>query len=191
MDIQFWIWLIIIVITLIARASRQKRPQPPSREEYREEEKPNSPPLTFEELLREIQAAKEQRQPPSKESARQVRQSEPIRPYVEAESEPTVYKEVDYDDNLGEEEQDLETVTGTRDDSQSMDVYERAKREAFSRPSLEVTLKLEDTIVRFGQFKEYETAPQKAPMADFLVEIKDPEGFKKAFIMSEILTRKF
>jgi hypothetical protein len=187
MDIQFWIWLIIIVITLIARASRQKRPQPPARDDYGEEEKPNSPPLTFEELLREIQEAKEQRQQPSREP-RQIRPAEPIRPYVEAEPEPTAYKEIDYDDNVGEEEQDLETVT---DDRQTMDAYERAKREAFSRPSLEETLKLEDTIVRFGQFKGYETQVDKAPMADFLSEIKDPEGFRKAFIMSEILTRKF
>jgi hypothetical protein len=191
MDIQFWIWLIIIVITLIARASRQKRPQPPPREDYQEKEKPSSRPLTFEELLKEIQAAKEQRQQAPQEPARQIRPAEPMRPYAEAEPEPTVYKEVDYDDNVGEEEQDLETITEERDDRQSTDVYERAKREAFSRPSLEETLKLEDTIVRFGQFKGYETQTQKAPMADFLAEIKDPEGFRKAFIMSEILTRKF
>jgi len=182
MDIQFWIWLIIIVITLIARARKQKpRPQPREEQESWEQERPSSKPLTFEELLKEIQAAKQQQKAPA----------EPIRPYVQKAPEPTVYKEVDYDDDVAEEEQDLETIPAARDDRSSMDVYERAKREAFSRPSLEETMKLEDTVVRFGQFKGYESAAEKAPMADFLAEIKDPEGFRKAFIMSEILTRKF
>jgi hypothetical protein len=189
MDIQFWVWLIIIVITLIARASRQKpRQQPPPQDEHPEQEAPSNRPLTFEELLREIQAAKEQRQP-REEASRPIRQAEPIRSYQEPEQ--TTHKELDYDDNLGEEEQDLETVGSQQDDQKSTDVYERAKRDAFFRPSLEETLKLEDTVVRFGQFKEYESHTEKAPMADFLAEIKDPEGFRKAFIMSEILTRKF
>jgi hypothetical protein len=185
MDIQFWVWVIIIVITLIARARKQKQPpQPQQPDENWEQEKPGSRPLTFEELLKEIQAAKEPQQKPA---------SEPIRPYRQTETrpQPTVYKELDYDDDLGEEEQDLETLTPERDDRNAADVYERAKQEAFSRPSLEETMKLEDTVVRFGQFKEYESQQEKAPMADFLAEIKDPEGFRKAFIMSEILTRKF
>src|SRR5690349_4611707 len=123
MDLQFWIWLIIIVITLIARASKKKPPQPAPPEDYEEREQPSSKPLTFEELLREIQAAKQQRRP----------EPEPVRPFRQPEPQPTVYKEIDYDDDLKEEEEDLETVPAAKDDSTAMDVYERAKREAFSR----------------------------------------------------------
>lgn len=185
MDIQFWIWLIIIVITLIARATRQKPKQQPQQEAEWDEtrqEGQGKRPMSFEELLKEIQAAKEGRQPTQQASPPQA---EPIRRY--RQPEPT-YQEVDYDDNIGEEEQDLETVT---DDQRTIDIYETAKRQAFTRPSLEETMKLEDTVVRFGQFKSYEPTEQKHPMADFLAEIKDPEGFKKAFIMSEVLARRF
>jgi len=185
MDTQFWIWLIIIVITLVARAYRAKsKPQPREDAEPRRQEGPSHRPLTFEELLKEIQSAnepKEVNEPPF----------EPVRPYraepVYRKPEPT-YQEVDYDDNLGEEEQDLETAV---DDSKTTDIYETAKQQAFARPSLEETMKLEDTVVRFGQFKEYESHIEKGPMADFLAELRDPQGFRKAFIMSEILKTKF
>jgi hypothetical protein len=188
MDIQFWIWLIIIVITLIARAVRKKPEQRPRQEERWDEdsrpEEKSQRPMSFEELLREIQESKETRETPAPAA--------PIKPYRIPEPayrppEPT-YQDVDYDDNIGEEAQDLETVTA---DQTSTDIYERAKQQAFLRPSLEETMKLEDTVIRFGQFKGYETTEEKAPLAGFLAELKDPEGFKKAFIMSEILQRKF
>jgi hypothetical protein len=187
MDIQFWIWLIIIVITLIARATKKKPPEQRPRQEERwdEQSRPEEKsqrPMSFEELLREIQESKDTREAPEA----------PIKPYRIPEPayrppQPT-YQEVDYDDNIGEEEQDLETIG---DEQKSTEIYERAKQQAFSRPSLEETMKLEDTVIRFGQFKEYETVVENRPMAAFLEEIKDPEGFKKAFIMSEILQRKF
>jgi hypothetical protein len=186
MDIQFWIWLAIIVITFLARA-RKKNPkaQPPAeRESWERNEPPSSKPLTFDELLREIQAAKELRRPEPEP------EPEPYRPR-QLQSAPPINQEVDYDDDVRDEDQSLETIPAGRDDSQSTEAYERAKREAFYRPSLEETMKLEDTVMRFGQFKGYESAPEKAPMADFLAELHDPEGIKKAFIMSEILTRKF
>jgi len=184
MDFQFWITLIIIVVTLIARAVRKKPEQRPRQEEFNQPEEPSQRPISFEELLREIQEGKSTREAPAPEA--------PIKPYRIPEPayrppEPT-YQEVDYDDNIGEEEQDLETIG---DEQKSTEIYERAKQQAFSRPSLEETMKLEDTVIRFGQFKEYETTEVKNPMAGFLAEIKDPEGFKKAFIMSEILQRKF
>jgi len=184
MDIQFWIWLIIIVVTLIARATRKKPEQRPRQDEQTRPEERSPLPMSFEELLREIQEAKGTQQAPAPET--------PIKSYRIPEpayrpQEPT-YQEVDYDDNLGEEEQDLETVS---DDRTATDIYERAKQQAFSRPSLEETMKLEDTVIKFGQFRGYETTEEKNPLAGFLNEIKDPEGFKKAFIMSEILQRKF
>jgi hypothetical protein len=71
------------------------------------------------------------------------------------------------------------------------DIYENAKKEAFLRPSLEETLKLEDTIVRFNPFKGYQREESRNLAAELAKEIQNPTGFKKAFIMSEILQRRF
>src|SRR5205085_4347491 len=99
MDIQFWIWLIIIVITLIARATRKKpTEQPRQGGEFNEPgRETGQKPMSFEELLREIQSAKEGR--PVREPA-QLPSAEPMKSY--RATEPT-FREVDYDDNIGEE----------------------------------------------------------------------------------------
>lgn len=174
-NIQFWIWVIVIVITLIARARRKKQPadpdssEMPSRPQARKEEGPKS--MTFEELLREIETAKNPFPKPIPAKAQDL---------------------VDYDDNLEEETKSLEkTDYAYPQRQQANDTYEKAKQEAFFRPSLEETLKLQDTIVRFGQFKGYQHEDRISPAAEFAREIKNPSGFKKAFIMSEILKRRF
>ena len=174
-NIQFWIWVIVIVITFIARLRSKKEPakrdssQVPSRPLPKEEE--SSKPLTFEELLREIQAAKAPQPMP----------------------QPTKTVEVvDYDDAIEEEAKSLEnTDYRYPQPQQTLDIYEKAKQEAFFRPSLEETLRLQDTIIRFGQFKGYQHEEQVSVAAEFAREIKNPVGFKKAFIMSEILKRRF
>jgi hypothetical protein len=71
------------------------------------------------------------------------------------------------------------------------ETYEEAKRQAFNRPSLEETMRVEDTVVKFGKFKAFEQATERDLMAEYLKEFQDPEGFRKAFVMSEILQRKF
>jgi hypothetical protein len=181
MDIQFWIWLAIIVITLIARARRAKsKPQP---REDAEPDRQEGRPVTFEELLKEIQSAKQPR-----EVAERPVEPEPYHEKPVYRQPEPAYGEVDYDDNLGEEEQDLETIV---DDRKSVDIYESAKQQAFSRPSLEETMKLEDTIVRFGQFKGYESKVEQDPLPGFLADLRDPQGIRRAFVLSEILKPKF
>lgn len=176
MDTQFWVWLIIVVITLLARGLSKKKEGPQQQqpdEDYGEPSQPSSKPISFEELLREIQA--------SKAPAR--REPEPVKPAPQY---------VDYDDNLGEEEQDLEEVDY---DYQKQDniyqVYEDAKQQAFMRPSLEEEdPQIANRDMKFEHFKGYDQEVRKANFA-FLAELRDPEGFKKAFIMSEILNRKY
>lgn len=130
--------------------------------------------LTFEELLREITE--------SKTSAPAPKTS-----YERADTEV-----IDYDDNLGEEEQDLEEVDYSYKKKDDIyDVYERAKRDAFVRPSLEETMNVQNTVVSFGKFKEFELESKRDLMAAYLSDFKDPEGLKKAVVMSEILKRKF
>lgn len=185
MDLQFWIWLIAIVAMFVARAMRKPPQGPPAPDQPRsadDDSPPDNKPITFEELLREIQQAKTPPKPAPRAPQMQTR------PSYKPAAPPKSY-EVDYDDDIEEEEKDLETIPAS--DDRSTAVYENAKREAFQRKSLEETLKLSDTDTKFSHFKGYDEVPQKNVAKDILKEFADPEGFKKAFIMSEILKRKF
>ena len=180
MGIQFWIWLAIIVITFIARA-RKKNEQPPQRPNPRSPERqPRQPanfpepvdrPVTFEELLREIQAAK---------NPKPVLQQKP-------------QEVVDYDDDLEEEYKEPKRVDyDLNRDDKVYEIYEQSKKEAFFRPSLEETMKLEDTNVTYSKFDEYkQPETNRGELLSYLKDMKDPRGLKKAFVMSEILKRKF
>jgi hypothetical protein len=175
MDIQFWIWLIVIVITLIARANKKKPQQPfePRQPDYREPAPDTTldKPITFEDLLKEIQAAKAPKPvvaPPAKK-----------------------YDFEDYDDDIKEEAEVVERADYRSEDS-IYDTYEKAKRDAFSKASLEETLKVEDTVVKFEQQKGYQqVADREAAVNEYVKELKNPTSFKKAFILSEILGRRF
>jgi hypothetical protein len=191
MDLQFWIWLIAIVAMFVARAMR-KSPQAPQptgeqRNDSDDDESSGNKPMTFEELLREIQQSKT---PPRPEVKREV--SSPFgRRLISRPTPPAKSYEVDYDDDIPDEEQDLETIPVQREERAS-EAYEQAKRDAFQQKSLEETMKLADTEMKFTHFKGYDDAPKQPTMAhNILREFSDPEGFKKAFIMSEILKRKF
>lgn len=165
----------MIIITLIARA--KKTPQQPTGSADRAEDSPRPAPgkaITFEDLLREIQQGKTLTQP------------EPIAP----KSKP--YDFVDYDDDLEEEEKSLEDVTyDAAKDDEVLKTYEAAKREAFNRPSLETIDQPRDGNVQFGHFREYDKKIREKPGLKFLKELKNPEGFRKAVILSEILNRKY
>ncbi len=179
-DFQFWIYLILGVVYLINRARKKREAEPvnpPSDRSERQFDQQKAVPsvpqkgLSFEELLREITEAKA-----------------PTKPVVLPTS-----KYVDYDDNLQEEEQDLEDVSGDyrSKDKAFYDTYEEAKRQAFNRPSLEETLKLADTDMKFGKFTVFEEESQTNQLNDYLKQLRDPEGFKKAFVLSQVLQRRY
>jgi hypothetical protein len=178
MDIQFWVWLIVIVITLIARASK-KKPQSSDQDQGGNTNIPSgdtSKPVTFEDLLREIQAAKAPKTKPA-----------PVVPKADA---PRQYDFEDYDDNLSDETKSLEQ-TNYYDNDKTYETYENAKKAAFSRASLEETMKIEDTEVRFNQFKEYSKQESQNLAAQYAKELQDPKSFKRALILSEILNKRF
>lgn len=185
-DIQFWIYLIAGAIYLINRARKKRAAEPVDvpesktqrRFEQQFEQQADTQPapqkgLTFEELLREITEAKA----PS-----------PAKPIPQPRAEY-----VDYDDEVEEEEQDLEDVSGDyrKKDKAFYDTYEEAKKQAFNRPSLEEKVKLSDTDMKFGKFAMFEEESQKNYLNDYLKELKDPDGFKKAFVLSEVLQRRY
>ncbi|MEI9922104.1 MAG: hypothetical protein WDO14_25400 [Bacteroidota bacterium] len=166
MGLSFWIYIVIAIVAFIVRQMKKsaktthETPSRTSGGDYSD----SKPAMTFEELLREIQASKTPPQP----------------------AQPARVERTDY------EAKSLETIpTRKYDDTHSLEIYEKAKNEAFSRPSLEETLKLSDTVMKYSHFKEYEEASKNSVAKEVLADLKEPEGFKKAFIMSEILKRKF
>lgn len=166
-NIQFWIWLIVIVVTLIARARKQSTTPRPAKPVTPSEPKEDfNRPLTFEELLKEIESAKK---PTPKVTV-------PSYQVDKAEDEGKSLEDINYQ------------YPGP---DKSNEIYEQAKREAFNRPSLEETLKLEDTVVRFNRFRVYGESQRPLLAAGISEELRNPSGFRKAFIMSEILARRF
>ena len=137
-------------------------------ESVKQQEAPKQQPkaMTFEELMREIMDAKTG-----------APRQEPV---------------VDYDDQIGEEERDLEDVNyDNRKDSEVVATYERAKKEAFYRPSLEETMKVGDTVVSFGKFKEFERTKESNLAEQYMNAFGDMDQVRKAVVMSEILKPKF
>jgi hypothetical protein len=179
MDIQFWIWLIVVVVTLIARASKKKSGSvKPDQRNFDEpySEASETKPISFEDLLREIQSAKSPK---------------PVTPKPIAVSKPQPAY-VDYDDDLEDEIQPTKMRNYGSEDT-IYETYEKAKSEAFKRPSLEDTLKLGDTNMKFEKLKgfhHYEIGEDK-PVSRYVKELRNPSSFKRAFVLSEILKRKY
>ncbi len=184
-SIQFWIWLIVIVVTFLARSKKKQSdestPTFGGDEPFNSPSQPTQKPVSFEDLLREIQASKPAPSSPSLPAP------------IPAKAPVTVKKQdyIDYDDDLEEEEVVERVDYRKRDQDKTFETYEKAKQAAFNRPSLEETMKIEDTVVKFGQFKGYQQESQAVPALAYVKDLQDPEGFKKAFILSEILNRKF
>jgi len=181
-DFQFWLYIIIGVIYLLSRFLKKPQQKPTDIPDFKPEKsaprfepptvKPSASPskmLTFEELLKEITESKTQ--------------AKPVVPPQE--------KYVNYDEELVEEEQDLEDVEYDYKKDKVAVEYEAAKQQAFFRPSLEETLNIKDTDTSFGKFKEFAQQEQSNLMDRYLIDFYDPEGLKKAIVMSEILQRKF
>src|SRR5687767_10089036 len=186
-DYQFWLYIIIAAIYVLTRFFKKPAQQQPTDVPDLNPEKPvrrfEPPPvkpraepsrtLTFEELLKEITESKTQPKP------------QPKAEYV------------DYDDEIAEEIpqseeiQDLEDVDYDYKKDKVVVEYEQAKRQAFLRPSLEETLNIKDIDTRFEKFKVFETTSQSNLVDKYLTDFYDPEGLKKAIVMSEILQRKF
>lgn len=180
MDEKILIYIILGIIYFLFNRLKKKSPE--------DEPEVNRPPdttvsdrpkpMTFEELLREITEGKQPTQSPP-----------PIDTPPPSYKRPVAQPEyVDYDDDLQEEEQSLEKASF--DDDRATKIYEDAKKEAFYRPSLEETLKLADVDTSFGKFKEFELKAEPKILNEYAKDLRDPKGFKKAFILSEVLNRK-
>ena len=169
MEIKIIVWIIIGLIYIFSRSKKKQAPPPTPTPEAGSD---GHRPMTFEELLQEIQQGKKVEEP--------VPVPAPVvvpRPMVQSTyAEPKPLEDVDYD---------------YRKQDRIYEIYDQATREAFQRPSLEETMKLEDTIFRYKQFKSYEKESRPSLARQYALELRDPTNFRKAFIMSEILNRRF
>ncbi|MBX2962771.1 MAG: hypothetical protein KF687_09680 [Cyclobacteriaceae bacterium] len=188
-NLQFWLYVIIGVIYLISQVRKKAKsqaPQPkpstrrpdPETTMFKPQSQPQQQstapkPISFEDLLREITEGK-------------TTSAEPVeQPY---KTEPEY---VDYDDNLEDEEDTYQPVIP---DYQKTDPiykqYEQAKAYDYASNSLEESLKLEDVNMRFGRFTEFDAVKQRGMLEEYTQDLRNPDGFKKAIILSEILNRK-
>jgi hypothetical protein len=183
MDEKIIFYIILGIVYFVFNALKKKK----SSDEANENVPPPRPdrnkpqPVSFEDLLRELtegKAKQETQQPPV------IQNRQDLRPPI-ARQQPAY---VDYDDDLQEEAKSLEKVSF--DDERSNKAYEDAKKMAFNRPSLEETLKLENVNTTFGRFKEFDVKQEKSVLSEYVKDLRDPKGFKKAFILSEVLNRK-
>ena len=178
-NLQFWLYVIIGIIYLVSRLRKKQAEQPSEPSQPKREDEVPERPMTFEELLREITEGKTEKKPepvvPSRKPVYEQRREERTQEVI-PETEIDDLEEVDYD----YKKQD--TI---------YEKYEEAKKQAFQRASLEETMKLSQTEMKFGKFKEFEISNDRDLVSAYLSDFKDPEGLKKAIVMSEILKRKF
>lgn len=181
MEFKYLIYIAIVIGWIVTQWRKKASQPPPSSDSDTVDQPSKGKPMTFEELLREIQESKK-----PAEVTKPAYSPPPVLP-----SKPAQPEIVDYDDDIEEEEKDYETQPVNRDE-RTYQVYEQAKQLAFNRPSLEETVKLEDTEVKFGHFKGYETLErQPLAAAQVIGDLHDPENLKRAFVMSEVLKTKF
>lgn len=171
-DFKIWFYVIVAIIYVVSRVlkkgSGDKAPQGPS-DDY----VPAKPagkaskesPMTFEELLKEIAESK----------------TPTPKPKPVATPKPVIKPAyVDYDDDI-KEETDTETFA----------TYEKAKKEAFYRPSLEETSKVSDTPADYGRFNEFTIKKKGTLLKKYASELRTKSGFKRAIVLNEILNRRF
>jgi hypothetical protein len=174
MEPKVIIWIIGIILYFWIKSRKASSSQNPEENIPRPTNPTSAGPVTFEDLLREIQSSrkteKEQPSPAAK----------PFDSYEEDSDET-------FSEAIPETEYSRDSFSG----SETYKSYEKAKSEAFQRASLEDTLKLENTELKFSRFSEYE-ASKKSTVADQIsTEFRDPETLKKYFIINEILNRKW
>lgn len=178
MDLEFWVYILIGVIAFLSRLL--KKPESPQSPTHPTREEPSQHPtgqprtglprqMTFEELLQEITERKQSQST--------------------YEREPEI---IDYDDKIEEETKSLEEV-GYSFDKTYADYKGYEYEEAVSpygRVSLEETAHIGEPV-EFGKFKVFEQQQEETVLDEYIREFQDPEGMKKAVVMSEILKTKF
>lgn len=186
MDLQVLFYIIVAIVFIVGKFLKKSGEQPGT-----SDSQPKRPVRNFQSPATNTTSGSPQKQLTFEELLREIQQSKSPAP-TRQQTPPAVPAYVDYDDNIKDEAQDLEQIDyrDRRKDS-VYDVYEESKKQAFNRPSLEETMKVGDTEMTFGRFKAFEQESKRDVLGEYMAELRDPEGFKKAVVMNEILQRKF
>lgn len=178
MDEKILFYIVVGIIYFLFNRMKKSKPAEERELEGPQDSSPqNGPkPMSFEDLLREITEAKKPSEIPPPTQAKKPE-------YQEYRPQPTY---VDYDDDLEDEEKNLETFN----DDQTIKAYEEAKAMAFNRPSLEETLSLKQVQVNYSKFKQFEAKEEDTVLKEYVKDLKDPKGLKKALILNEIMNRR-
>lgn len=190
-DYRILFYLVVGGIWVLSRMLKKKQ-EPPQPGQTGLPDVPARPGkgLTFEELLREISTQKEE--VPSKPTST-------FKEWAEVDSKDE-FKDLEVTDK--DEEDDLEAETLKRKpapvvfDANYKDntvlAYDRGKLEAFNRKSLEeIMSETKPTEITYGRFREFEKEVEDNTLQTYMKELKDPDGFKKAVVLSEVLGRRF
>lgn len=186
-DFKWLFYIVVAIIYFIVKSKNKKTSEQTSDSKTFDQNQPTtskSKPVTFEDLLKEIQQGKAPNQPKPQPKA-------VIQPIAQApQSRPTKYE--DYDDNIEKDEKGLEDVAyDYRDQDKIYETYEKAKKEAFGRASLEETMKVEDTVMQYGKFKEFTKEAVPTLASTIAKDFKDKRNIRRAFILTEVLNRKY
>lgn len=183
MDEKIIFYIVLGIVYFIFNALKKKKPEnEPGSDHPQSGPQTNKPqPVSFEDLLREITEGKQpEKLPEAPVTKHHTEYRKPL-----PKPQPAY---VDYDDELEDEEKSLEKMSF--DDERSNKAYEEAKKMAFNRPSLEETMKLDQVNTSFGRFKEFDKKQDKGLLSEYVKDLRDPKGFKKALILSEVLNRR-
>jgi hypothetical protein len=177
-DYQIWLYVIIGIIYLLGRFFKKAAAKP----EDLGEAKPEKPVKSF-----DLPTAK-----PTASGQKMLTFEELLKEITESKTQPKPQPEyTNYEEELADEEQDLEDVNYDYKKDKVAVEYEAAKQHAFVRSSLEETMDVNKTDIKFGKFKVFEAEQQTNLAEKYLSDFYDPEGLKKAVVLSEILQRKF
>jgi hypothetical protein len=173
-EFKIVIWIIGLIIYFLVK-SRKNKSVPESQKPEFNDAPTGSKPMTFEELLREITEGKAIK-------SEEVKEEE----VVDYETQNSTTEE-----SLEPEKQVLEkTDFNYHTQDKIYSIYEQARIDAFQKSSLEDTMKVEDTVLNYTKFNEYQTQQVK-PLINFEQDLKNPEQLRKAVILNEILKPKF
>lgn len=172
MEPKLIFWIIGLILYFWIRSKKSAVPGSPETESTLPPPGTQPKPISFEDLLREIEKSKFPRQEaPSKRQPYDEEIEEEYAPMEEvgSEAEKPTWQ---YKPEVNEEPVSAETY-------QTNNI------------SLEETMQRGTVDTRDSKFKEYETVEENLFAKNIANDFKDSEQLKKAFIMGEILNRKW
>lgn len=213
MDGKLIFWIIGLLIYYYIQSRKKKKEETP---EESSSTPPLSPgPISFEDLLREIQSSKKPAKAPEPVFPQSLEEEMVAKDY---ETSMKDLEEKMASDPYASEIRDLEEemVSKPSEEPRPMPMYEKAKAETFVRPTLEGNESYDGFLRDQGDFKSRFGAmssaaqhsvlkdedkstllkaydlPKPSALADEIGnELRDSEKLKKAFVLNEILGRRF